>query len=66
MCECFQIGGRFIAEDPDCPEHGTAAQIREEQMARETRSLRVRIAQAQTIEDMRELMNEMLDLIQSR
>jgi hypothetical protein len=26
MCECYQIGGRFIAEDPDCPEHGTEAQ----------------------------------------
>lgn len=26
MCECFQIGGRFIAEDPDCPIHGTVAQ----------------------------------------
>lgn len=25
-CECYQIGGRFIAEDPDCPAHGTAAQ----------------------------------------
>lgn len=24
-CECYQIGGRFIAEDPDCPAHGTAA-----------------------------------------
>lgn len=21
MCECYQIGGRFIAEDPDCPVH---------------------------------------------
>lgn len=21
-CECFQIGGPFIAEDPDCPAHG--------------------------------------------
>jgi hypothetical protein len=26
MCECYKIGGRFIAEDPDCPEHGTYAQ----------------------------------------
>lgn len=26
MCECYQIGGRFIAEDPDCPVHGAAAQ----------------------------------------
>lgn len=22
MCECFQIGGPFISEDPDCPVHG--------------------------------------------
>lgn len=29
-CECHQIGGRFIAEDPDCPAHGTAAQAERE------------------------------------
>jgi len=22
-CQCYQIGGPFIAEDPDCPAHGT-------------------------------------------
>ena len=22
MCECYQIGGPFIAEDPECPIHG--------------------------------------------
>jgi hypothetical protein len=27
-CECHRIGGRFIAEDPDCYEHGIAAQER--------------------------------------
>lgn len=21
-CQCHQIGGPFIAEDPDCPKHG--------------------------------------------
>lgn len=21
-CECYKIGGPFIAEDPDCPAHG--------------------------------------------
>jgi hypothetical protein len=26
MCQCYQIGGPFIAEDPDCPTHGTEAQ----------------------------------------
>lgn len=28
-CECYKIGGRFIAEDPDCPFHGVEAQSRE-------------------------------------
>ena len=31
MCECYQIGGQFIAEDPDCPIHG-AERIRLEQI----------------------------------
>lgn len=22
MCECYQVGGPWIAEDPDCPAHG--------------------------------------------
>jgi hypothetical protein len=25
-CQCYQIGGPFIAEDPECPVHGIAAQ----------------------------------------
>jgi len=25
MCECYQIGGSFIAEDPDCAVHGSAS-----------------------------------------
>ena len=32
MCECYQIGGRFIAEDPDCPIHGRASEGREERI----------------------------------
>ena len=31
MCECYQIGGPFIAEDPDCPLHGTDAQRQREE-----------------------------------
>jgi hypothetical protein len=26
QCECYKIGGPFIAEDPNCPKHGTEAQ----------------------------------------
>jgi hypothetical protein len=29
-CQCHQIGGPFIAEDPDCPKHGIyAVQLRD-------------------------------------
>jgi cytochrome c-type biogenesis protein CcmH/NrfG len=31
-CECYQVGGRFIAEDPDCPAHGTEAQASRQRM----------------------------------
>ena len=29
-CQCHQIGGPFIAEDPDCPAHGREAQRADE------------------------------------
>jgi hypothetical protein len=32
MCECFQVGGRFIAEDPDCPLHGRESEPRSDQV----------------------------------
>lgn len=28
MCECYQVGGPWIAEDPDCPTHGDEARSR--------------------------------------
>ncbi len=31
MCECYKVGGRFIAEDPQCPVHGYWAQKANEQ-----------------------------------
>lgn len=36
-CECYQVGGPFIAEDPECPKHGYAAQ-RQEQIDNENKS----------------------------
>lgn len=30
-CDCYKVGGPFIAEDPDCPAHGTQAQAEREQ-----------------------------------
>lgn len=29
VCQCYQIGGPFIGEDPDCPLHGHEAQARQ-------------------------------------
>lgn len=43
MCECYQIGGRFIAEDPDCPVHGSAAQECQDQNEERISELEARI-----------------------
>jgi len=32
MCECYMIGGPWVAEDPNCPVHGHAAQREREEM----------------------------------
>ena len=38
-CECYQIGGRFIAEDPDCSTHGYEAVSQREQITLESEAL---------------------------
>lgn len=42
MCECYQVGGPFVAEDPECPVHGHEA--RRERERREAVVARVRRA----------------------
>jgi len=32
MCECHTVGGPFIAEDPDCPIHGSASVGRDQEI----------------------------------
>lgn len=61
MCECYQIGGPFIAEDPDCPEHGTEAQAREREQRSFADEMRQRVADAATVAELRELANQLLD-----
>lgn len=48
MCQCYQVGGPFIEEDPDCPFHGRQAQL--EQRLREE----VREADEQSREELEE------------
>lgn len=52
MCQCYQIGGPFIAEDPDCPVHGTEAQAaRARQEAEESdRDARITAARITALE----------------
>jgi uncharacterized Zn finger protein (UPF0148 family) len=38
-CDCYKIGGPFIAEDPDCPIHGREAQAREREAADRDRGI---------------------------
>lgn len=43
MCECYKIGGPFIAEDPDCPVHGYEARRREDDRSTEMDEIRQRL-----------------------
>jgi hypothetical protein len=60
MCDCYRIGGPFIAEDPNCPAHGTEARRKHRAMY----ELRTSILRANDIEYLKELMIKLLDLFE--
>lgn len=45
MCECYRVGGKFIAEDPDCPVHGADAQREAEIASQEKQNLEDRVGE---------------------
>lgn len=51
MCDCYKIGGPWIAEDPDCPVHGTEAQRERERQELEWETLEERVALLERIVD---------------
>lgn len=57
-CQCYQVGGPFIAEDPDCLRHGTQAQDREAQIE----SLRERAQTETDVVVLRRIVSEIADL----
>jgi len=59
-CECHRIGGPWVAEDPDCPRHGVAAQAR----ARKLDAVRDQVSKVSTVEEARELIHKILDLME--
>jgi hypothetical protein len=62
-CECYQVGGRFIAEDPDCPAHGRDAQAAERSLSSAKDRLRYNIDQATTVEDLRHCLYDLLEML---
>ena len=63
-CECYQVGGRFIAEDPDCPIHGRDAQAAERSRNSVNKDyLRHCIDQAATVNDLKACLYDMLEMI---
>lgn len=56
-CDCNQIGGPWVAENPNCPRHGIEAQQRAHQLDQ----LRAQIDTVSTVEQARELMHKILD-----
>jgi hypothetical protein len=57
--ECHQVGGPWIAENPACPIHGADGQRRD----RDLDVLESKIGDAETVEELRELMLEMISLM---
>ena len=52
MCQCYQIGGPFIAEDPECPVHGPEGRQRQqaaEDLQEEVRQLRAQLTAMRTV-----------------
>jgi len=57
--ECYQIGGPWIAENPACPVHGAEAQRRDRNLDR----IRERVEGADSVEELRALMLEMITMM---
>ena len=52
MCQCYQIGGPFIAEDPECPEHGVEGVRRQraaDDLQAEVQQLRAQLAATRAV-----------------
>ena len=68
-CECNKVGGPWIAEDPNCPQHGTNAQTEAKWAAQERADnlsirdqLKERVNDATTFDELKAIMLDMLDI----
>lgn len=63
-CQCYQIGGPFIAEDPDCPAHGTYAQSERRRKSAIASKLRYLLQNTQLDVDARETISDAIDALE--
>lgn len=61
--QCHQVGGPWIAENPDCPIHGIQAQQDASHAESVKDDIRRQLRHAETVDDLRSIMYEMLELI---
>jgi hypothetical protein len=62
-CECYRVGGRFIAEDPACDVHGSAAQAEQQRSENLKESIYLSLSRAETVEDLRAVLHDILGMI---
>jgi hypothetical protein len=62
-CDCYKVGGPWIAEDPHCPVHGINAQAEERSRDRSKDYLRQCINQATTVEELKACLYDMLEML---
>jgi len=61
--QCHEVGGPWIAENPDCPVHGYSAQQEENHRERIKERLFQQIHEAKDIEDLRLILYAMVEII---
>ena len=60
---CHEVGGPYIAENPDCPVHGYQAQAEADRREELRDRLRQAVAEAQTMDEVKAVINDVLDLL---
>ena len=65
MCDCYRIGGPFIAEDPDCPTHGTEARAAQRERDASLTFIKKQLESATDVTDLRDVIANLLTLIEN-
>lgn len=61
--QCYEVGGPWIAENPDCPVHGLSAQVEENYRERTKERLYQQIREANTVQDLRAVLYDIVEML---